>query len=48
MIVKNLKKKHHYENLDDVLNLVRSFNKRLNHAKWSFGIQASKFPGYAN
>lgn len=43
MILKTSKEKRHTTDLEDILELVRNYNMRLNIDKFSFRVQSGKF-----
>lgn len=43
VIVKTIGGRNHTKDLEDIMQLVRKYNMRLNHSKFSFEVQAIKF-----
>ena len=46
MLVKSVKAELHIIHLAEVFRILKSYNMRLNPAKWDFGVSVGKFLGF--
>ena len=46
MLVKSVKVKLHITHLAEAFQVLKSYNMKLNPAKWAFGVSAGKFLGF--